>query len=79
MTAGRWYWRTGARLTRSAPQTQRGDMPRCSGMKGNDLYATTWTCPDCGRTHETILSLGELETLQVLGAVISAIVLSGVN
>lgn len=43
------------------------------------MYATTWTCPNCGESHESILSLGELETLQVLGAVISATVLSGVN
>jgi hypothetical protein len=43
------------------------------------MYAVTWICLNCGEHHQSILSLGELETLAVLGAVESATVLPGVN
>ena len=43
------------------------------------MYETTWTCPNCGQERETILSLGELETLQVIGAVTGYRALSDVN
>lgn len=43
------------------------------------MYNVTWICPHCAKRHESILSLGELETLAVLGAVESATALSGVN
>lgn len=43
------------------------------------MYETTWTCPNCGREHFSILSLGELQTLMVLGAVTGYRALSDVN
>ena len=43
------------------------------------MYETQWICPNCQKQHSSILSLGELETLMVLGAVTGYRALSDVN